>query len=178
MAHIMALTYPDLIAAVGLHSGPVFGAGHTRMGAYAVMQHGSAKASGNAIGEAFKKASAMPQMPAILIHGQADKVVRPVNQMQLAQQFIILNQLGPENAAPILLKPAGRGKKNPGHPYRLQDFVVGRKPLLRVCEISGLEHAWSGGDCSLQYVACNGPDASKMMWEFFARHRRLNTPLI
>ena len=114
MAHIMALPYPDRIAAVGLHSGPVFGAGHTRMGAYAVMQSGSANASDHAIGEAFKKFGAMPKMPAILIHGQADKVVRPVNQTQLAHQFIILNQLGPENAAPMVHKPAGRGKKKSG----------------------------------------------------------------
>jgi poly(3-hydroxybutyrate) depolymerase len=44
--------------------------------------------------------------------------------------------------------------------------------MLRVCEIQHLEHAWSGGDCSLKYNACAGPDASRMMWDFFARHRR------
>ena len=174
MAHIMALTYPHRIAAVGLHSGPVFGAGHTRMGAYAVMQGGSIKASGSAIEEAFKNCGGLPKIPAILLHGQADKVVRPINQAQLAQQFKILNRLGPENAAPIMLKPAGRSKISPSNPYLLQDYVAAKKLLLRVCEILHLEHAWSGGDCTLQYNACNGPDASKMIWEFFARHRRLD----
>lgn len=172
MAHIMALTYPHRIAAVGLHSSPVFGAGHTRMGAYAVMQRGSIMASGSAIREASKRLGGLPKIPAILVHGQADKVVRPINQAQLAQQFRILNRLGPESAAPIVLKSAARGRGNPGNPYQIQDYFAGRKLLLRVCEILHLEHAWSGGDCTLQYNACNGPDASKMMWEFFARHRR------
>ncbi|WP_394777961.1 alpha/beta hydrolase family esterase, partial [Undibacterium sp.] len=39
MAQILALTHPDLIAAVGMHSGPVFGVSRTPMGAYGVMQH-------------------------------------------------------------------------------------------------------------------------------------------
>lgn len=176
MAHIVALTHSHRIAAVGLHSGPVFGAGHTRMGAYAVMQGGSIKASGTAIEEAAKKLGGLPRMPAILVHGVADHVVRPINQMQLVQQFKILNRLGPEHAAPLVFKPAKGGKKNPSNPYRLQDYVVARKLLLRVCEVLHLEHAWSGGDCEWKYNACHGPDASKMMWDFFARHRRVATP--
>ena len=176
MAHIMALTHPHRIAAVGLHSGPVFGAGHTRMGAYAVMQGGSIKASGTAIDEASVKFGGLPRMPAILMHGEADHVVRPINQTQLVQQFKILNRLGPEHAAPLVFKPAKGGKKNPSNPYRLQDYVVAKKLLLRVCEVLHLEHAWSGGDCAWKYNAGHGPDASKMMWDFFARHRRVATP--
>ena len=48
---------------------------------------------------------------------QADKVVRPINQRQLAHQFKILNRLGPEHAAPVVLKPARGGKKNSSSPY-------------------------------------------------------------
>lgn len=175
MAHIMALTYPHRIAAVGLHSGPVFGAGHTRMGAYGVMQSGSARASDDAMREVLKKSGTLPKMPAILIQGRADKVVRSINQTQLAQQFITLNQLRPAHATAITHKLAGRAKNNPANAYQIQDYVERRKLLLRVCEIQNLEHAWSGGDCALKYNACNGPDASKMMWNFFARHRRLGT---
>jgi poly(3-hydroxybutyrate) depolymerase len=95
----------------------------------------------------------------------------------LVQQFKILNRLGPEHAAPVVLKPAKGGKKNPSNPYRLQDYCVAKKLLLRVCEVRHLEHAWSGGDCAWKYNACQGPDASKMMWDFFTRHRRLETRL-
>ncbi|GGC66428.1 extracellular catalytic domain type 1 short-chain-length polyhydroxyalkanoate depolymerase [Undibacterium terreum] len=169
MAHILALALPDKIAAVGLHSGPVFGAGHTAVGAYSVMQHGSAKAAAGAI-----KLLPNPQanMPAILLQGLADKIVRPINQAQLAQQFITMNRLDAAHAMPLRSIAAGRTKTHPRHAHQILDYRIGRKTMLRVCAISGLEHAWSGGDCSAAFSACEGPDASKMMWDFFKQHRK------
>lgn len=173
MAHILALSIPHRIAAVGLHSGPVYGAGHTPMAAYGVMQGGSVKAAGRVFDDLPQQAGGWTPMPAILIQGSADRVVRPVNQMQLAQQFKSLNRLDAADALSVVTKPGKRAGVRPAaHPYTLRDYVVARKLLLRVCEISGLEHAWSGGDCTLEYNACFGPDASRMMWDFFARHRR------
>jgi poly(hydroxyalkanoate) depolymerase family esterase len=172
MANIIALNHPHLIAAVGLHSGTVFGAGHSRMGALSVMQLGSAQFTGAAIRDAVKRFGAFPKMPAILIHGQEDKVVRPVNLTQLTQQFRMLNELPDEGQPAAVLKPAKPGNRNRANAYRIQDYYNGRKLLLRACEILQLEHAWSGGDCTLKFNACAGPDATKMMWNFFARHRR------
>jgi poly(hydroxyalkanoate) depolymerase family esterase len=171
MANILALRHPDKVAAVGLHSGPVYGAGHSKSGAYGVMQLGAGHLADQAIRGVMLKAAAFPAMPAILIHGSDDRVVRRVNQEQLALQFRVLNGLGPGAAAAPVHKPARSGAR-PSHAYRLQDFRHGRKLLLRVCEVEQLEHAWSGGDCSLKYNACAGPDASRMMWDFFERHRR------
>ena len=93
----------------------------------------------------------LSSMPAILVHGHEDRVVRRVNQDQLALQFRVLNGLGPGTAAPEVDKPARTGA-NPSHAYRLKDFRHGRKLLLRVCEVQQLEHAWSGGDCSLNWA--------------------------
>ena len=47
---------------------------------------------------------------------------------------------------------------------------AGRKPQLVQCDISTLGHAWSGGDDSMRFSTREGPDASLMMWAFFARH--------
>jgi poly(hydroxyalkanoate) depolymerase family esterase len=171
MANILALCHPDKVAAVGLHSGPVYGAGHSKTGAYGVMQLGAAHLADQAIRTLMLKAAAFPAMPAILIHGSEDRVVRRINQDQLALQFRVLNGLGPGTAAAAVDKPARTGAQA-SHAYRLQDYRHGRKLLLRVCEVRQLEHAWSGGDCSLKYNACPGPDASRMMWDFFERHRR------
>jgi poly(3-hydroxybutyrate) depolymerase len=44
--------------------------------------------------------------------------------------------------------------------------------VLRVVRIAGLNHAWSGGDPALRFNAEAGPDASRMMLEFFGRHQR------
>lgn len=165
MANILALNCPALFAAVGLHSGPVFGACRNTLGALGVMKHGAGLRTDIAAHAILQRQPAFPGMPAILLQGTGDHVVRPINQLQLARQSLLLNRLsGP---AKITHKPKGRHNA-----HQLHDFYVGRKLMLRVVQIEELEHAWSGGDPSLAFNAKAGPDASKMLLEFFARHRR------
>jgi poly(hydroxyalkanoate) depolymerase family esterase len=171
MAHIIALNHPSRIAAVALHSGTVFGAGHSRMEALSVMQLGSSRIADTAMKGIVKKFGVFPKMPALLIHGQEDKVVRPVNLVHLTKQFQSLNGL-PGEDQPAVVKETTPGKRSRANAYRTEDYYSGRKLMLRTCEIHGLDHAWSGGDCSLKFNSCAGPDATKMMWNFFARHRR------
>jgi poly(3-hydroxybutyrate) depolymerase len=45
--------------------------------------------------------------------------------------------------------------------------------MLRVAQIAELKHAWSGGDERLSYNSGAGPDASRMLLDFFAKHRRV-----
>jgi poly(hydroxyalkanoate) depolymerase family esterase len=168
MANIIALNHPRMFAAVGMHSGPVFGAGHTTLGALGVMQHGAGMLADFAAREVLMRQPQFPGMPAILIQGEDDSVVRPINQSQLARQSLVLNGLS--DAPKITHKPQGRGGSRNAH--RLHDFYVGRKLLLRVAQIEQLEHAWSGGDASLAFNAKAGPDASRMMLDFFSRHQR------
>jgi poly(hydroxyalkanoate) depolymerase family esterase len=168
MANIVALNHPRLFAAVGMHSAPVYGAGHSTIGALGVMQHGAGSRAELAAREVLTRQPQFPGMPAILIQGEGDSVVRPVNQHQLARQSLLLNRLG--GAAKITEKPEGRGGRHNAH--RFHDFYEGRKLLLRVAQIADLEHAWSGGDPTLAFNAKAGPDASKMMLEFFSRHQR------
>jgi poly(hydroxyalkanoate) depolymerase family esterase len=171
MANIIALNHPHLIAAVGLHSGTIFGAGHSRLGALSVMQLGSSRSPLPAIDEAANRSTPFPIMPAILIHGQQDSVVRPINLTQLTHQFSHLNGLRPEEQRQPVVKRAKSGSA-PEHAYRLRDFYAGKTLVLRECEVHNLDHAWSGGDCTIKFNDCSGPDASRMMWDFFARHRR------
>lgn len=114
--------------------------------------------------------SADQLMPAILIQGEADKVVRPVNQAHLARQWLALNGLGADTPSQVTLKPEGKTVRR--NACEIRDFHVGRKILLRVASIAGLGHAWSGGDPSYKFNEAAGPDASRMMLDFFAKHRR------
>lgn len=174
MADIVALRHPDLIAAVGLHSGPVFGAAVNMIGALGVMQHGAAVRADAAIDEVLLARPGFPALPAILIHGDDDKVVRPVNQTQLMRQSILLNRMPNDTEVIVDSKPAGApGGADPAHAHQIRDFQVGKKLLLRLVKIERLEHAWSGGDADLAFNCQAGPDASKLMLDFFARHRRL-----
>nr|WP_315221836.1 PHB depolymerase family esterase [uncultured Duganella sp.] len=170
MANIVALNHPRLFAAVGMHSGPVFGAGHSQIGALGVMQHGGGMRADMAVREVLARQPQFPGMPTILIQGEGDSVVRPINQAQLVRQSQALNGIVAVAQPKTTLKSQGRGGRHNAH--RIHDFYDGRKLLLRVAQIEQLEHAWSGGDETLAYNTKAGPDASKMMMEFFNRHQR------
>ena len=174
MAHIVALSHPHLFAALGLHSGPVFGAGHSLIGALQVMQHGAAARADAAIDEVLARHPAFPRLPTILLQGQADKVVRPINQTQLVRQSVRVNRLPADTLVTAQRLPGGAaGGRSPAHAYALHDYQVGKDVLLRVAQVEHLEHAWSGGDASLPFNDKAKPDASKMLLDFFSSHRRL-----
>ncbi|MET0322011.1 MAG: PHB depolymerase family esterase [Duganella sp.] len=174
MANILALNYPHLFAAVGLHSGPVFGAGHSTVGALGVMRHGAGLRADAAVQEVLARHGAFPGMPTILIGGEGDSVVRPINQVQLARQSLAFNGLPRDTPAKVTHKAQGSNarRKNHSNAHRIGDYYRGRKLLLRVAQIDALDHAWSGGDPALKFNARTGPDATRMMLEFFARHQR------
>jgi len=172
MAAMLALNHPELIAAIGLHSAPVFGVGHSPVSALHVMRHGALGQGDGAIVDVLQRRAGqvMPPMPALLIQGEDDQVVRPVNQQQLARQWLHLNGLPALMPPRVTLKPPGRGGSRNAH--AIHDYVIGRKVLLRVIRVAGLGHAWSGGDPGLAFNAKAGPDASRMMVAFFGRWRR------
>jgi len=172
MAQILALTHPQLIAAVGMHSAPVFGVSRSAVGAYGVMQHGSTQALAP-IDKLLAKTPGFPGMPAILITGDDDKIVRPVNQLQLAGQFLRLNHAATLAPVPAVTKEFGRTSKQfpRKNSMTVRDFATGSKVLVRSVHIARLGHAWSGGDEALPFNA-KGPDAGKLMLAFFSRHRR------
>jgi poly(hydroxyalkanoate) depolymerase family esterase len=168
MANIVALNHPELFAGLGLHSGPSFGAGHSAIGALAVMQHGAAGRVEGAIEEVLDRRPGFPPLPTILIQGDGDQVVRPINQTHLERQAMLVNQLTDDSPAQVREKAANKR----GHAYQLRDVYRGRKVMLRVARIAELKHAWSGGDGRISFNSGHGPNASKMMLDFFSRHRR------
>ena len=175
LATILALRHPELIAAVGLHSAPVFGAADSAISGYRVMQRGAAGVFGEVAGEAARSvATARPPlggMPAIVIHGDRDAVVQRVTARQLGQQLQIINAAAITRAAAThKTYPARTGGRSPKRAYTTTTHYAGRKPQLVQCDISSLGHAWSGGDDRMRFCAREGPDASLMMWTFFARH--------
>lgn len=173
MANIVALNYPHLIAAVGVHSGSVFGVASSPAEGYTVMQHGTYRPPAKAIKHIAAKYEPYPTMPAILIHGKNDPVVRPINLTQLTAQFCELNSITHANAQAVsVVKTEKPGGPRSGNAYKIADYYVGKKLLVKVCEIADLDHAWSGGDGTVRFSESKGPDASKLMWDFFAKHKR------
>lgn len=168
MAQILALRHPELIAAVGSHSGPAYGVADSRLSAFSVMQQGGRDIE-RPITTLLQARPDFPEMPIMILQGQHDPVVRSPNGLALSRQFSRLNRL-PLAASGAPVSKAARGKCDA---YRLTDHGRRGKTLVRLCEIAHLEHAWSGGDAALRYNAAKGPDASALLWQFFKRHRRL-----
>lgn len=172
LAHSVALNYPGLIAAVGVHSGPLFGAARNAVDAVRVMRRGEARRVESAIAEVLARAGAFPPMPTILLHGEQDSVVRSINHEQLWQQALLLNRVPEGSAADIAL----HDRTAEAYAYRVRDLHAGGRHLLRAVQISELKHAWSGGDARLVFNSAPGPDASAMLADFFLQHRREPAP--
>ncbi|MEP6558328.1 MAG: PHB depolymerase family esterase [Burkholderiales bacterium] len=174
MAQILALTQPGLIAAIGMHSGPVFGAASSKASGFATMQQGAALHATRAVDRVKRANGGSSVLPALLIHGDHDKVVRPVNLMQAARQMLAVN--GMDLSSPALLRehPARVRGAQPTLGLRTLSYTAPGdiKPRVIAAQVNGLEHAWSGGASGLRHNSGIGPDASALLWNFFARQRR------
>jgi poly(hydroxyalkanoate) depolymerase family esterase len=175
MANILALTYPHLVAAIGMHSGVAFGVAQTPMEGYNLMQHGTEKDVRRAAHDLATRLPHVPLMPAILIHGAEDSIVSPVNLGQLSEQFRELHHLAGYSREDMMVKIVDmQANERAGRACKIYEYYFGKRQFLQVCEISELGHAWSGGDGSVTFSDGCGPNASQMMWEFFSRHQRLS----
>ena len=174
LAAILALRYPQMIAAVGLHSAPVYGTSDSPISGFKAMQQGSSLAYRESARAFSAEQPQFPGMPVMLVHGKRDLVVRPINVEQLAAQFAMVNAAFITRAEPVQRRYAARvGGRSPRHGYQTVTYYAGRKPQLVKCDIDSLGHAWSGGDGGVAFSAPEGPDATRLMWDFFARQQRL-----
>jgi poly(hydroxyalkanoate) depolymerase family esterase len=167
LAALLALHYPERFAAVALHSGPVLGAAYSGTTAMDVMRRASHHDPLSLL-EPVSDVAAYPGMPAVIIHGDTDRVVAPKNADQLALQFARLNGLVDAEGACA----AGELRESRQDGFLLRDYLKGGKPWVGLCRVGGLGHAWAGGDDAVPFHSSKGPNASALIWDFFHQHRR------
>ena len=110
-------------------------------------------------------------VPAMVIHGSQDDKVNPVNADQVVEQFTVMSTLAGDGN-PALTEFTRSESGGDRYPYQVHDYRRGDVLLLRKVLVVGLDHAWSGGDGEHAFNDPKGPDASRMMWEFFAGFQR------
>ncbi|HSP32314.1 MAG TPA: PHB depolymerase family esterase [Halomonas sp.] len=168
MATTLAMTYPDLFAAVGVHSGLPHGVAQSLPDALGAMQGGTGPLGG---GKA-KGAAWASEVPAIIFHGDRDTTVHPSNADRVAAQY---NASGASNAGKAGAK-VEQGKVANGHAYtRTTHHNEKGEPQMEQWRIHGAGHAWSGGSAKGSYTDSKGPDATKEMLRFFYRHQQAST---
>ncbi len=173
MAAIMAEAYPDLYAAVGIHSGLAPGAAHDMSSAFAAMHQGGPATPRRDISTATATGESARIMPAIVFHGDRDKTVHPRNADRLLEHYCPARLTGSQEEVSGST-PRGtvrQGQVAGGHPYTRATYRdAGGRAIAERWTVHGLGHAWSGGSSSGSYTDPKGPDASAEMVRFFNEH--------
>ena len=155
MAAVVSGLYPDIFAAVGVHSGLAAGAARDVMSAFAAMRSGA-------------KGSASPVIPTIVFHGSADKTVHPDNGTHITDAALAALK----TSGLMLVKTHSTGSKNSDEKTeRVVYSTADGKPYIENWRIDAGVHAWSGGDAAGSYTDPDGPSASAAMLAFFLQHR-------
>ena len=171
MAAILAATYPDLFAAAAVHSGLAYRSATSLGDALTAMARGGA--DGARLGSAAYAAMGphARRVPSIVIHGQDDRTVAPLNAHQALQQSMTANRLAaPETCNFDIARPSvtRREEVDGGHAYDRSQWMDRRGGLTHeLLTIDGLGHAWSGGAAHGSFTDARGPDASEAIWRFF-----------
>jgi poly(hydroxyalkanoate) depolymerase family esterase len=147
MAAILGDAYPDLFAAVGVHSG---------------LPTGIAKDVSSALG-AMKRSVLMPSgvasgVATIVFHGDADATVHPGN-----GEHVVTASAGLVEAV------VEKGHAGRGYTRKVLRNTAG-EVVAEHWVVHGAQHAWSGGNPRGSYADPSGPDATREMVRFFMEH--------
>ena len=155
MAAVMGATYPDLYAAIGVHSGLPYRSAADLPSAFAAMR-GHAGQRGRHSKKSRGTGDGRRPIRTIVFHGDADNIVHPSN---------------------ATLVEAKRTSESVEHVEVRHDAIRAHTRTVTqdktgavVVEhwlVHGSGHAWSGGSPDGTYTDPEGPDASREMLRFF-----------
>jgi poly(hydroxyalkanoate) depolymerase family esterase len=145
-AAIVGASYPDLFAAVGVHSGLACGAAIDMPSAFASMRTGA------------RNLQRRSTVRTIVFHGDKDLIVSSVNADQVISQS--------KSANSRTVTSQGRAPRGAAYTRTVYTDEFGRDTMEQWL-VHGLGHAWSGGSPAGSYTDPRGPDASREMVRFF-----------
>lgn len=163
MAAVLARDYPELYAALGVHSGVPAGLAHDVVSAMRLMAGGPPARPADDLAHA-----AGASVASIVFHGDEDGVVHPSNGHAIH---------APPGLAEALPPPAGslqsttRASEGQRGVTRKVDYAAGGVTQHELWIVHGAGHAWAGGSESERHTDAEGPDASREMLRFFLQHR-------
>jgi poly(hydroxyalkanoate) depolymerase family esterase len=168
MANVMAATYPDMFAAVGVGSGCEYN------GLPCVGSPGpSASQTGQQAYQAMGSHARV--MPAIVFQGDSDVIVAPANGPLIVNEWQVTDNYVLDGSATGQIPSSPLSATNAVSPGG-QSYTVTHygdqngNDLIDYWVLHGMNHAWSGGSSSEQYSDPSGPSETAAMWAFFSSH--------
>ncbi|HZM64854.1 MAG TPA: PHB depolymerase family esterase [Nakamurella sp.] len=174
MAVVLAAVYPELFAAVGVHSAPPYRAATGTRNALSAMR-------GRTEPPPPDPQATTPMPPMIVFQGSMDGIVHADNAEHIADQWLARHGIGARLRGridpPRRPRVTTSGPARPSTPHSRRGYHVSRwatateRKALEVWLVDGLRHAWSGGSPGGSFSDPRGPRASTEMWRFFTAHR-------
>jgi len=162
MAAVMAAVYPDLYAAVGVHSGLPYAAADDVASGFAAMKRGRSR-PGRA-----QRSPGRP-VPLIVFHGDRDATVAPANAAGLIDDVLAAASSDGRPGTPPATVTTGQMPG--GHAYTRTCYQdPAGAALAEHWTIHEGGHTWSGGVPNGSYTDARGPDASAEFIRFFDEH--------
>ena len=185
MAAVVATAYPEIFAAVGVHSGLPPGAAANLPQALAAMR-GDSVAPAARVANVTRlgttpggSARVHIPVPTIVFHGDEDRTVHPRNAEGVVEAMLCgsaaATRLGsdrPVSNASVEHGMSAHGRRYTRTIYVSDDGQVVAERWL----IHGAGHAWAGGRAEGSYTDAQGPDATSEMLRFFLSHSRSRRP--
>ena len=155
MAAVVAGLYPDIFAALGVHSGLASGAAQNLVSAFGAMSRGAKGVSAAA-------------MPTIVFHGDADRTVHPNNGEYISDAALSALKSSGLSLVKSRAKVGSDGQATERTVYRTSNGAS----YVEHWRIGEGPHAWSGGNAAGSFTDPDGPSASAAMLAFFLQHRK------
>ena len=128
-AAVLTVTYPDLYAAAGVHSGLAFGTAGDVVSAFAAMRGDCSK-------QYRPFAFAKEAVPTIVFHGENDRIVHPANAKEIVGSMKMMASR----------TDVHRGQVSGGRAYTCTSYITtDGQVVVEDWRIDGAGHAWSGG---------------------------------
>ena len=169
MALILGQEYPELYAAVGVHSGVPPGVATDLLSALRTMSTGPVDAE---VPKTTRRRKSRT-VPTIVFHGDADKTVHPSNAAAIhhmthprRRRAVGAMLLTTDRSTKTRMR-ARKGMRAVTRTHHSTDGI----PDAELWIVHGGGHAWAGGSPAETYTDSGGPDASREMVRFFLQQR-------
>jgi poly(hydroxyalkanoate) depolymerase family esterase len=172
-ASILGASYPDIYAAIGIHSGAAYMAGARGC---PVSLEKTSDTGALALAALTAMDPRARVMPVIVFHGDADGTIPYSCGQQAASQWLRTDDLVLERERRALLPTApttvAHGVVPGGHAYSVRSYADRAGcVVVQFWTVHGMGHFWSGGSPDpswARYSDPRGPNATAAAWAFFS----------